>query len=385
MANKNSKAPIIIIIIALLFLLFINLLLYRGKEGTGVEVRVHRSTYNPRPSGLKAYFLLLQKQGFKVQRWSHSLEELPAEARLLLLADPEQAVTQKELEALSLWISRGNTAAFFLDDRETLKSWDLIIRYQRLAEETITPSPSLPLTEGVKILKEKGGYRLETSRKDLLVLAEDQTGPLMVLVPKGKGRLLLVSSPWMLSNAGLGEGDNYLFCLNLARLYAGGAAVLFDEYHHGYGSDRSLSSYLAKRPLFWSLIQLLLWGLLFIYVRNVRLGRAKILHYEERRSALEYVASMANIYRLAKAEVLALETLYRSFLREVQRRLGPAPTLSHETIADYLNNLGAGEKDKIVQILSRIETLLSQGKGELKEVYALAANLEQWRKKIKGV
>lgn len=347
-------------------------------------MRLHRSSFNPRPSGLKAFYLLLQKQGFKVKRWSKSLEELPPDSHLLLVVDPEQTVTQKELEALSAWVSRGNTAAFFLDRGETLKNWELLTRYQRLAQEDIIPFPSAPLTFGVKKLKEKGNYRLAAAREDLLVLARDHTGPLIALVPRGKGRLVLVSSPWMLSNSGLGEEDNSLFSLNLARLYGGGAPLLLDEYHHGYGSGRSLLTYLGQRPLFWSLVQLMFLALLFIYVRNVRLGRAKSMHYEERRSAVEYVESMANIYRLAKAEILALETLYRSFLREAARGMGYPPALDPQKIAGFLHQRGAGEQAAIESSLRRVEALVAQGYGDYKEIYALGAAIEDWRKKLKG-
>lgn len=366
-------------------LLLINLLIFRGQEDREAELRLHRSSFNPGPSGLKAFYLLLQKQGFKLKRWSESWEELPADSRLLLVADPEKTVTAKEWENLFAWVSQGNTAAFFLDRGETLKPWDLNTRYQRLAPEEIRLKDSYPLTFGIKTLIEKGNYRLASSRQDLLILVEDPSGPLIVLASWGKGKLLLVSSAWLLSNAGLGEGDNYLLGINLVRLYSGGLPVLFDEYHHGYGSQRSLGTYLGQRPLFWSLVQLMILALLFIYVQNVRLGKAKTLQYEERRSAGEYVESMANIYRLAKAETLALETLYRSFLRDAGKSLGCPPSIEPSQLAELLQRRGIGEHKAIENSLRRIETLIEQGHGNHKEIYSLSVSVEEWRRKLKGL
>ena len=50
------------------------------------------SSYSPEWAGAKAAFLLLQEQGYRVERWEKSPEDLPAqsEGAVLVLAEPLQ-------------------------------------------------------------------------------------------------------------------------------------------------------------------------------------------------------------------------------------------------------------------------------------------------------
>ena len=67
------------------------------------------SSYSSDQGGAKAAFLLLQKLGYRVERWDESPEELPAHPNgdVLILAQPFQAASASELAAIRRFVSGG--------------------------------------------------------------------------------------------------------------------------------------------------------------------------------------------------------------------------------------------------------------------------------------
>src|SRR5439155_750646 len=60
--------------------------------------------------------------------------------------------------------------------------------------------------------------------------------PAAVLVRHGRGRVLVVPDPSLLTHRGLLREDNVIFLYNVAALDAEDGRVYFDEYHHGIRS-----------------------------------------------------------------------------------------------------------------------------------------------------
>src|SRR5260370_4714989 len=67
------------------------------------------SSYSAQASGAKAAYLLLQDQGYNVQRWEQPPTELPAAAShtVLVLAFPFRSPSSEEKNALQLYLTRG--------------------------------------------------------------------------------------------------------------------------------------------------------------------------------------------------------------------------------------------------------------------------------------
>ena len=65
------------------------------------------SSYTSEWAGAKAAFLLLQDDGYRVERWEKSPEDLPAnpDGALLVLAEPSQGGSASELAAIRRFVS----------------------------------------------------------------------------------------------------------------------------------------------------------------------------------------------------------------------------------------------------------------------------------------
>ena len=143
-------------------------------------------------------------------------------------------------------------------------------------------------------------------------------GSLLVDYGYGYGRVVVLSDPYIVSNAGLRLGDNLFLAVNVAA--GGGGRVAFDEYHQGFGSGRNeLFSYFAGTPILWMFGQAGVLALAFAWTRGRRFARPLPAPRIDRRSKLEFVASMAELQLRARAYDLAVENVYGRVRRALAR------------------------------------------------------------------
>jgi len=164
-------------------------------------------------------------------------------------------------------------------------------------------------------------------------LYRDEHGPVVAYSAWGKGGFLLVSSPWLFSNDGLDEGDNLALVLNAVDAFAPppkGGVILFDEFHHGYGQQRTLWQ-VTPIPVRIGLVQAALALLLLLFGLSRRFAAPIPLPGEER-SRAEYLASMATLYQRARATPLVRQFLEENFRREVAADLALEPDASDEQL-----------------------------------------------------
>ncbi len=227
--------------------------------------------------------------------------------------------------------------------------------------------------------------RLRRKAADGIALFGDAAGPFVLSVPVGAGRLVAIADSGFASNANLARAENAMFLANvLARAARPGAAVLFDEYHHGdvgAAADVSLWGALG-RPLQLALIQAALALLLLGAVVAVRFGSPVPLGRGRTRTTAEYVTSLAGLYQRAQASSTALETLYRQFLRDLTARMALAPDANLEQLADVTSRRGGLDKAALRRLLATCEQRLDDGKVTEAELLDLARRMERIRKDI---
>ena len=152
----------------------------------------------------------------------------------------------------------------------------------------------------------------------------DDEGAVLADYDYGKGRVMILTDPFVVANHGLGRGANLQLTLNLLReLGAAERSILFDEYHHGYRSEtNALIGYFRGTPFWWVLGQILLLSALVVASLGQRFARPLPLPQTDRHSPLEFVGSMASLQQAAAAHDLALENIYPKFRTRLCRRLG---------------------------------------------------------------
>jgi hypothetical protein len=173
-----------------------------------------------------------------------------------------------------------------------------------------------PTPEAATLSEETRG----TSPAPVAGLKNDR-GALLAEYPHGKGRIVLLSDPYLVANNGINRADNLQLAINV--VVGSGGVVAFDEFHQGRGSTHNaLLQYFQGTPVLAICAQLLLIALAVVWSRGTRFGRPLPLPHVDRRSSLEFVASMAELQQRAKAHDLALENIYSRVRRVLVRHAG---------------------------------------------------------------
>jgi hypothetical protein len=144
---------------------------------------------------------------------------------------------------------------------------------------------------------------------------------LLLDYPHGQGRILLLSDPFIVANGGIGLRDNLQLAINL--LATSNGMIAFDEFHQGRGITRNaFASYFSGTPILAICGQIALLIILVLWTRGRRFARPLPLPKVDRRSSLEFVASMAELQHRARAFDLAIENVYSRTRRILARYAG---------------------------------------------------------------
>lgn len=177
------------------------------------------------------------------------------------------------------------------------------------ADPIPSPSPEIDVTTEPKI-----------SPAPVTTFLNDR-GALLVDYAHGKGRIVLLSDPYLVANNGINRADNLQLAINVV-MGPGGLAA-FDEFHQGRAyTHNALIQYFEGTPVLAICGQLALIGLAIVWSRGTRFARPLPLPHVDRRSSLEFVASMAELQQRAKAHDLALENIYARVRRVLVRHAG---------------------------------------------------------------
>ncbi|HYW73327.1 MAG TPA: DUF4350 domain-containing protein [Pyrinomonadaceae bacterium] len=157
-------------------------------------------------------------------------------------------------------------------------------------------------------------------------------GALVAEYPHGKGSIILLGDPYLVANNGISRADNLQLAINA--VVGSGGVIAFDEFHQGRGStNNALIQYFEGTPVVALCAQLILIGVAIIWSRGTRFGRPLPLPTVDRRSSLEFVASMAELQQRAKAHDLALENIYNRVRRVLVRHAGLSQNSTRAEIA----------------------------------------------------
>jgi len=183
---------------------------------------------------------------------------------------------------------------------------------------------------------------------------EDRRGALLVDYPHGAGRIIILSDPFIIANNGLRLADNLQLAINVVAGNQG--LIAFDEYHQGRAATRNrVLAYFSGTPVIWMLAQGVLIVLVILWTRGKRFARPLPVARVDRRSSLEFVASMAELQQRARAYDLAIENIYTRLRRVLVRYAG----LSHNSARSEIAARVAARSGKKLNA-ARLETLMRE-------------------------
>lgn len=383
---KNNARAILVIgglfaaLVALNFLFFVDRSADEESEGSA-----NRSSYRATPYGTLAYYTLLKESGYSVSRLEKPFTELRAHEpdTLVMIALPETLNPSKqELDSLERWVESGGIAIII--DREI----DVTIGDAEInTESTVSilsarPIQPTPYTRGVDRLSlSVFATRVEISGKAATYHIGDGKAAVLADARVGKGRLVLLTDPYVVANNGLPEADNVVAALNLFADQPGGK-IAFDEYHHGYGGSTAgsgLMAYFRGTPVPWMLAQAALIAAVVVYSYGRRFARPIPLRQERRTTNLEFVSSMANITRLARASDLAMQNIYPEFRKRLCRFSGLPGKVETARLAEVAASRAASDPKELASLLTRCEEVTAGervGDSELLKLVTRIRELE---------
>ena len=163
--------------------------------------------------------------------------------------------------------------------------------------------------------------------------------PVAVGLTLGRGRIVVVAEPRIFMNDVVREGAGVLPVRMLEWLAPPGERrLVFDEFHHGYGTHASLGRatrrFLGETTVGRTMVQLLLAAALLVLALGARPFAPKAPERIERRSPIEHVGALAHAYDRVGASRVAARRIARG-LRRRRSALGRPGS-----DADYLRSIG---------------------------------------------
>lgn len=375
-----------VVIIGLLVILNTVSYVQEDKKGDS-EITPNRSTYHAGPTGTRALHDLLNESGYKVIRWRETPDKLLGESGKLVntfvvIGRTKIEFTADEAKSLREWVWRGGRLV--LIDRKVDRAlaaqsegWGvraLEFTYPsfeddpgdtaQMTKDVTAMQPVQPtvLTSTIQsVMPSRFASRVqiivrgdqdiveddfskdsetELSHDDLeaahspapVVHIGNREGALLVDYAYGAGRIVVLSDPYIVTNSGIKLNDNLQLAINA--LGGGRGLIAFDEYHQGRGvTQNAFASYFAGTPVLALAAQIVLVILLILWTNARRFGRPLPLPHVDRRSSLEFVASMAELQERSRAFDLAIENIYTRTRRVLARYAGMDYNSSRSEIA----------------------------------------------------
>lgn len=381
--------PLLLVVALLVLFTALQLLVVRG--GPPDPVRDHSVTRS-NPWGLKALAEVARQHDLPVEQWDQSLDRLSSKQRFLAIVDPTLTPSDHELEALVKWVKGGGTLLLAVDldqshstiwhdvkarpDAEVLGAFGLRGLPSGPPIATVQAATSQGPLREVKTVLVPGPYRLsaltalETKETKPLVwpqwqpLLSDDRGNILMQATVGAGRVYALSEAEVLSNRHLASADNVVLAANL--LFEGRHdRVYFDERLHLLGARQAGDA--AELPVarLNQTLRLVLAALaVYLVGRGWRFGAAQPVRERPRRSALEMVEALGDLYRRAGASGAIGALLRQSFRRRLATLAGTSPELPPEQLAAAVARRAPAEAARVQGLLERLDSLPERPRDE---------------------
>jgi len=400
------------IVIAGLFVLFflVSIMLTSGKKAK--ETTHYLSTQEPGAYGSSRFAEIARKLNFPIETSKVDFfNGIPQDIGLIFILSPEKPFLAREKKILLSWLNEGGilvygnnvqeiladestklimaaTRRFQSDDfsppTQTIEikkdeklvdftpqgSEKSVIKMSQLKPERLNPifqniegidAPLFSIQEKMYrvVFKPENapdyeGDNSDNALEDWKILAFDGGYPGIIEKKVGKGKIIALANSLCLANGYIDAGDNAQLAVNLLQLAPKNSKCLFDEFHHdvkGPGGFKLQDTGWGR-----SFIAILIIGLLAVYSRAVRFIPARIFPAPERRSQVEYLRSMAQILRRARA----LKIVGRIILRDAQ---------------------GKRIRDKsFLEKIDEMESEINKNKPSESKVFSIVRNLSEVKK-----
>ena len=214
-----------------------------------------------------------------------------------------------------------------------------------------------------------------------IVQLTDSRGALMVDYPHGRGRIILLSDPFIVANGGISQADNLQLAVNA--IAGAGGLIAFDEYHQGRGATENfVIAYFRGTPVLAMVGQLALIVLVVLWTSGRRFARPLPLPSVDRRSSLEYVASMAELQERARSFDLAVENVYTRTRRVLMRYAGVGYNTTRSEIAARVAERAGVDRKRVEMLMRDCEEAINGAPIDARRAVDLVARLRRLERRL---
>jgi hypothetical protein len=338
------------------------------------------------PDGVRALWLWLQELDYPVSGETGAAFGPPPDTSVVLIVEPLQTIMQGESQILDDWVESGGTLVLAGERIPAALAMEhygfrLITRAQRA--EALTLQVPLMLTPPIMTpANARPRAYLETPRShDFAVHLAIEEGPVVVSISRGEGQVIISTTPFPFSNAGLKEQGNPALVLNLVNATHRPGVIWFDEWHHGIRAQQADDvvgpwQWLFRTPAGRSLLYAAGVAFVAVLLRGRRFGRPVPLpRHHARRAPLEYVTAIANLKRRARLRRPVLQEYHYWLKRGLGQRYRLPPSLPDNefvaSLAEFNPELDTESLSRLLARLRRIQ--VSEG-----DMIQMAAEVASW-------
>lgn len=296
--------------------------------------------------------------------------EFPSSGNCLITAgnDSEMPIggdfSDDEWSSVDRWIRAGNTVIVITSHPPSLPSRvteyftsELPASDAEKPETTTITSPEKPffnLTDkelqrvrawwGGDMSVDKEGPRINNLPQEFH-LAGHGNAAVLAGRPLGEGMVYLLLDEGAWTNEGFDQADNAATLARLLKRRLDHGGVLgFDEYRHGYGRVESFTTLFLSLPGAKSFAAMALaWGLFWMWASTRRLSPPDEYRETERRTALEYIESVAAMNQRARAAPLAVNAVLER-VRYLLKKRGVVPDSATAVFAQAAQVVASAER-----------------------------------------
>ncbi len=216
------------------------------------------------------------------------------------------------------------------------------------------------------------------------VVASDQ-GILVGELRRGRQRLWILSDPDVLSNHGLGRGDNAVLALALVdSLRPRGGAVVLDETIHGFRQDPSIWRAMFEYPFVVATLQAVAAILALIWAATGRFGAPLPAERALKAGKETLLANTASLLQFGGHGPEILRRYREATFREVARRLRAPRHLGEDALVDWVDRVGEarGLRRRYRDLRREVDAAsAAAGRGGAGLLRA-ARNIYRWKQEI---
>jgi hypothetical protein len=387
---KSNASAILLILALLAVLVALNFVFFVDtRDAEESETSADRSSYRTTPYGTHAFYTLLEESDYTVTRLEKPFTEITERdsiGTLVLISLPEaNNPDDEEFQSLNKWVESGGL--LIIIDREIRVAFGEASASTHPGNPKSAMRPLQPTlyTRGVDYIKaSQHATRVNLDSKAAVYHIGDEQGALLADTKVQQGRVVMLTDPYIVANNGIKDADNVILALNLLAGRPDGK-IAFDEYHHGYGSkiaSGGVMSYFRGTPVPWMMAQAGLIAALVVYSFGRRFARPIPLKQERRTTNLEFVSSMANITRLARASDLAIQNIYSEFRKRLCRFSGLPSKVDNLKLAAATARRAKLKEGEIARLLTRCEEIALGAEVSDAELLKLVSRIREIESQI---